>query len=461
MNPDEKTVYDISDKLKVLILLTIFENNIYKDKLYEIYPVNYEWLKQYKYKGIQLLVDENQQIHNLNLKLKDLESITVINQYLYQEKLIKLDKYLSSVELDPSIQFESSIEKLKLQDKYLLFYKNFVLVDKQIAILFQKYFSIRLSNYDISFIHKEGGDIIIMKEYPLFSKHNPNQKENLILVGDFDDKGKIFFIKYILEYEDLNILNKEILYILNNGIEYYIKERTDFEPKNEDNYISQIIKHNKIIGNFYKYKEGFDYTNDNSENLNNKQLINSIYIYANEIYIQNKLIYSNYDSNDEDFYLVKKQYSLELKKENYYKQLKQYLIGKINNIPSSNKEIQKIIKNISKEDLNIINNIEVKNNQKQSDHTSYEVDIIPISNPNDFSESFMICQNFKIIEKKCAQILLKDINNNPYTSLKGSFFSNKMIIFYYPKHIFNNKNHICVISKIDEKNNFINEYLLK
>ena len=73
----------------------------------------------------------------------------------------------------------------------------------------------------------------------------------------------------------------------------------------------------------------------------------------------------------------------------------------------------------------------------------------------------MIYQDFKIIEKKCAQILLKDINKIPYTVLKCSFFNNNMIIFHYPKRKFNNKNHICIISKIDEKNNFINEYLLK
>ena len=36
-----------------------------------------------------------------------------------------------------------------------------------------------------------------------------------------------------------------------------------------------------------------------------------------------------------------------------------------------------------------------------------------------------------------------------------------MIILYYPKHKFNNKNHIGVISKVDEKNNITNEYLLK
>ena len=459
---NEKNISDISYKLKVLILLTIFQNNLSEKKQFEAYMINPEWLKEFKYKKIKILIEEKGETQNLNLQSNDLKSISNIIQYLDQEKLKKLDEVISSFELNSLILFDSPIEKLKLKDKYLLLYKNFVLVDKKLAILFQKYFGVYLSNYNISFIHKEGeGDIIIMKEYPLFNKQNPNQKENLILLGYYDNSDKLFSIKYILEYVDLNILNSELSYIMDIDIKHYIKERTDFDPKNEDNYICQIIKHNKIIGNFYKYEEGFEYTKDNSKNLDNKQIINSIYIYANKMYIKNKLRYFNYDSNDEEFYFVKKQYYSELKRDNNYKQLKKYLIGKINNFPSSNKEIQNIIKNLSKEDLNIINNIEVQNNPKQSDPSSFEIDIIPILNPNNSSESFMIYQDFKIIEKKCAQILLKDINKIPYTVLKCSFFNNNMIIFHYPTNIFENKNYICVISKIDEKINFINEYLLK
>ena len=48
-------------------------------------------------------------------------------------------------------------------------------------------------------------------------------------------------------------------------------------------------------------------------------------------------------------------------------------------------------------------------NQKKNDPTSYEIDIIPIYNPNNQSEFFMIYQDFKLIEKKCAENLLKDI----------------------------------------------------
>ena len=107
-----------------------------------------------------------------------------------------------------------------------------------------------------------------------------------------------------MEYEDLNILNKELSHILKNGIKHYINERTDFDYRNENDYIYQIVKNKQIIGNFYKYEEGIDYTKTKI----NKQLLNSIYIFSNELYLQNKINYSNNDSNskEEEFYLVKK-----------------------------------------------------------------------------------------------------------------------------------------------------------
>ncbi len=139
--PSEETkISDISDKLKVLILLIIFQNNLGENKLDEAYLINPEWLRQYKYKKINLLIEENQEIQNLNLQSNDLKSVSKIISCLDKEKLNKLDKHINYIETDSTIQFDSPIEKLKLQDKYILIYKNFVLVDKQIALLLEKYF---------------------------------------------------------------------------------------------------------------------------------------------------------------------------------------------------------------------------------------------------------------------------------------------------------------------------------
>ena len=101
-----------------------------------------------------------------------------------------------------------------------------------------------------------------------------------------------------------------------------------------------------------------------------------------------------------------------------------------------------------------------------TDPTIYEIDINPIYNPINSSEYFMVFNDFKLIEKNCANVLLKDIGEIPYYTLTCTFAGNNLVIFHYPKKKYkeklNNKNYICVISTIiDEKNNFRNEYLLK
>ena len=96
--------------------------------------------------------------------------------------------------------------------------------------------------------------------------------------------------------------------------------------------------------------------------------------------------------------------------------------------------------------------------------TLYEIDILPIYNPINSNEMFMILNDFKLIEKNCAYNLLKDIEDIPYYTLVCTFAGNNLVIFHYPKDKYkqklNNKNYICVISSIDDKNNFKNEYIL-
>ena len=111
-----------------------------------------------------------------------------------------------------------------------------------------------------------------------------------------------------------------------------------------------------------------------------------------------------------------------------------------------------------------MNNFQIDKNP--TDPTLYEIDITPIYNPFNSSELFMIFKDFKLIEKNCANVLLKDIEEIPYYTLTCTFAGNNLVIFHYPKSKYkeklNNKNYICVISTIiDEKNNLRNDYLLK
>ena len=111
---------DISNKLKVLILLTFFQNNLDESKLDGVYMVNPEWLMQFKYKKIKMLIDEKfKKIQDLNLVPNNLKSVSKIIKYFDKENLEKINNDLISFIPNSSIQFDSQTEKVKLKDKYL------------------------------------------------------------------------------------------------------------------------------------------------------------------------------------------------------------------------------------------------------------------------------------------------------------------------------------------------------
>jgi len=73
-----------------LILLTIFQNNLSENKLDGVYMVNPEWLKQFKYQKIKMLIDEKfKKIQGLNLIPNNLTSVSKIIKYFDKEKLEK------------------------------------------------------------------------------------------------------------------------------------------------------------------------------------------------------------------------------------------------------------------------------------------------------------------------------------------------------------------------------------
>ena len=88
----EKKTPDIFDKLKVLLLLTIFQNNLDEKKSFEVYIINPDWLMEFKYKKIKKSLEEIEEAQNLNLKSDDIKSVSKIIQYLAQENLEKLEK---------------------------------------------------------------------------------------------------------------------------------------------------------------------------------------------------------------------------------------------------------------------------------------------------------------------------------------------------------------------------------
>ena len=387
-------------------------------------------------KEVKSVIDEiNRQINEIIEQL--IEFSTIINKYYDINKGI-IDNY------DVKKRNYQKLENIKEIDNNNIIFKKLKQINDEKDI--------KSKIIDIINLYKKINDNNIIYEI----NNNINVENNLELL-----KSQINNIKS----DNLSVDNNKIT--KSNNIQIKNKDNNsnpDNRNKLNDILVSDINNKKKLKQSHVSFQSKMgDGNGDNNKYLHNKQLINSIYIYANDLYIQNKIKSPVYDSNlnDEEFYLVKKKYYSDIKKENNYSQLKNIFIGKIKNIPINDEDLLNIINQFSKEDLNILNNIKEKTVNKINNPTFYEVETILITNPYNISESFMIYQDFKLIEKKCANVLLKDINKIPDYFLTCSFVNNNMIIFHYPKHKFNKQNYICVISKIDEKNNFISEYLLK
>ena len=69
----------------------------------------------------------------------------------------------------------------------------------------------------------------------------------------------------------------------------------------------------------------------------------------------------------------------------------------------------------------------------------YDLDLIPINDPNNTNEVYWISNYFELIEKQIAETYLKD--KYPYYSMKCSIINNKIVFHYYTINKFNNKKY--------------------
>ena len=442
-----------SERFKVIVLLAISQIVDYPESKGEkVYLINPKWLDKYKFQEIKSLVESKSNEENyLWNKKYDLNSVAPIINRLDQTKIQLFCTQMNLNEPNSSI---ASSDEMALADKYIYLYKSFVLVNGSIFKLFQKYFGIP-SSEAFSYIHsKTKGDFIIFKDYKSYHPQNPNQLQNLILAGIIDKSINQYTLQHIFDFKNKNILEKEQQTILNYTIPNYVYYKTCLSPQNNNELFSPIFDNDNIIGNYYQYKENYNYRNcaNYLNYLSNEKIKKIIYLCTNESVIRNKV--NNLNNNkDEEFYLVKKQLLTDIKNENNYDQLKKYFVGKIN-IPPGKKELYSIIKNIPANDLQNLNKPYIQKAQPGT----YEVDINPIYNPNNQSESYMIYKDFELLEKNIAHALLKE--KYPYHILKCSFVGNNTIVFHYPKKMLNNQKNILVVSKIDTNNNIKDEYLI-
>ena len=353
----------------------------------------------------------------------------------------------------------ASPERIELQDKYFNLYRHFILVNEQMFKNFQNYFKITSTNNEIFHVHKKGeGDFIIMNNYQFYDSQNKVNYQNSILIGIINKEKNEFEIQHLFDYKDRNQLQNELNILIKNKLQNYINNRTSISQYNNKDIFSPLFRNNQIIGNYYRHGKNNIYINyiNYTDLLSNNQLYTVACLCRNEISIKEKLLSMNYD--EEEFYLIKNEVLADIKKENNYSQLKNYFEDKIKDTPPELKEIYNIIKSLPQNSLNnLINNLKLTYIPKALP-SFYEIDITPVTNPINPREEYMILKDFKLIDKKLANIIIKD--KYPYHILKCSFVGNSMIVFHYSNNILNNNNYILVVTKIDDNNNFINEYLL-
>ena len=222
----------------------------------KVYLINPKWLKQFNYDKIKnLIYEKNNNIPTLNLI--ELNSISGIISYFDKKVLRGIDESIIYAIPDPSISFTSSLIGSTILNDNFLFPQKLVLVNQQ-------------------------GDIIIMKNYPLYLQHIPNKVENIMLIGNLDTVKNIYNIKYIFSFFNENILEKELEEIKKNKIKDYINNRVCLDQTIKYDYISPIFVENQKVGAFYLYKNNFDYKKCfyYYNYLYNKELMVSVYLFA-------------------------------------------------------------------------------------------------------------------------------------------------------------------------------------
>ena len=302
-----------------------------KTKFESLFLINKNWVDQYEYEEINNWIKNNNNIINeKNEIIKSnsycLESLNNIIIKLDYQSLIKIDQKLQ-MKKNITVPFKAEYDSIKLTDnKKVIIFKNFILINKQIMDIFNQNFKDSLFSDIISYSKEENNDIIsISINYQI-----PNQ--NTIFIGNINNDSYSFNINYILDFKSYYILNNEEKYLSSYGINNYITNKTVFN--NNKDYFSPIFNSNEIIGFCYKYKSNADYNKytDYYNLMSNKIFINSFYLNNNYQKIS-KMINDNSSSlSKQYFYLINKKVINDIKIDYNFKEF--YELMEKKNIPS-------------------------------------------------------------------------------------------------------------------------------
>ena len=451
-----KNANNLSPKLKVLILLSLFEQKMrdyYKrNKREKVFLMNKDWLFQYQYEKINSLIEKNDKIKTnlnnqtpLNLSIDSNQMNDVISSLDYKE-LSKIDEYISNLQTDSNIPIEAKKEKLKLKDnKVISVYNNFIMINNEITQIFSKYFSIPFNCDSISYASHIDGDIICI---------NKVGKQYSILFGKYNSEDFSFEIDYIFDFNYNFYLENESKDLMNKKIKEYIKEKTVFNDNNIKDILSPIFGISDIIGYCYKHssKTNNIYDFDYFDYLSNDNLFKAIRLYFFYREFSDKI--KEAKGVEESFYLINSNLMSEIKINYKYKQIKE-ILDTINFYDKNKKNIL-AIKNLPDEIIKYFKeNNEIKNKYEKN---YIEPEIIPIHNFN-MQKDFYIYDKFEILEKEIAQNLINGIYGSGNNCLECVIYEGKIVI-HYPENFNYNDKYISVIGQLNYENHFVIEYIL-
>jgi len=362
------------------------------------------------------------------------------------DSLLKFDEYISKFKRKAEIPFEANHELLKLKNKTIIVYQNFIMINSDNLKMLEKNFPIPSNCQEITYLSHINGDIFIMNK-------NKNIKQHYILFGNVNSKSYSFDIRFIFDYENSNLLKKELKVFMNNEIREYIINKTLFNDKNDSDIISPIFDNDYIIGYCYKY-----YSNRKNQYLSCNDYYDSLlkaiklYFYFQEFAKKIKET-KNYEK---EYYLINRNLMSEIKINYKYNQIKEILdsIDIKKKCENSNNKIILAIKYLPNDIIKYFKeNNEIKNKYEIE---FFEPDIIPI---NDYKtkKSFMIYDKFELLEKEIAEKLNDEIKEKE--NLKCEI-NGKKILIHYPENFNGNDKCVSVIGQLNDKNQFLCEYIL-
>ena len=453
-----------SSKLKTLVLLSLFNQkkvNYNKSNNSEkVFLMNKEWLFQYKYEVINLLLIENEEkledylneekISNLSIDSIQMNEIISLLGY---DSIYEIDASISKISRDNEIPYQAQTEKLKLNKKEITIYANFVMANEEIVKSFKKNFGLKNLKYN-TYLQHINGDIIINK----FSQ------QNLILFGNINYKEYTFNIKFIFDFEKSKMLDNELEYLMKNEIKDYIKNKTLFNEKNESDIISPIFDNDKEIGYCYKYYSNMQNPNyNNFYDYKNYNLLKAIKLYFYYQTFSEKI--KKTKSDNKEFYLINNNLMSEIKNNYKYNEIKE-ILDNINFKDINNKKIL-AIKSLSNDIIKYFKeNNKIKNKYKKD---LMEPNIIPI-NDLKTGKAYKIYNKFEILEREMAQDLINEIYRvysigmNTIIATENNYLKCEInegkIIIHYPQNFNNNNKYISIIGEIENDNHFLNEFIL-